>query len=157
VTKKSAEIVPLRGLATVARNRCCILDDDNHPLVETLVTIIVMLTLYVLDANSIVYAPLAGFVAATAFVLYMPSSKRDAISSYRPLEEVGKKSHGLYLMNLIVLSLMLIVIRALLPDLLDNQVLVQPILFAAGRAIPLIVMDITVRSLARPVYRYVFG
>jgi hypothetical protein len=60
-------------------------------------------------------------------------------------------------MNLIVLSLMLIVIRALLPDLLDNQVLVQPILFAAGLTILLMVMDITARSPARLVYRYVFG
>ena len=82
--------------------------------------------------KAILHAPLAGIVAATAFVLYMPSIKREAIPLYRQLEEVGKKSYGLYLMNLIVLSLVLIIIGVIAPGLFSLDILVQPILFIAA-------------------------
>ena len=93
---------------------------------------IVMLVLSILDAKKVLHAPLAGIVAATAFVLYMPSIKREAIPLYQQLEKVGKKSYGLYLTSLIVLSLVLIIIWDIAPALFGMDILVQPILFTAA-------------------------
>ena len=78
---------------------------------------LLMLALSFLNTKAILHAPLAGIAAATAFVLYMPSIKREAIPLYQQLEKVGKKSYGLYLLNLIVLSLVVIIIGAIAPGL----------------------------------------
>jgi peptidoglycan/LPS O-acetylase OafA/YrhL len=118
---------------------------------------IMMLALSILDANAIVRVPLAGLAAATAFVLYMPSIKREAIPLYRQLEQVGRKSYGVYLLELIVLFLALIVIQAFVPGLFDLDVLELSILFIAALAVPLVIMSIVAHSLLRGTYHYLFG
>ena len=87
----------------------------------------------------------------------MPSIKREAIPLYQQLEKVGKKSYGLYLLNLIVLSLVLIMIGAIAPGLFGLEFLLHPILFAAALFIPLIIMDMVARSPLRLTYHYLFG
>ncbi|MCU0508279.1 MAG: acyltransferase [Anaerolineae bacterium] len=115
------------------------------------------ITLSLLSTRGVLQAPLAGTFAAVSFVLFALTLKRERIPLYAQLEKVGKKAYGLYLLNLIVLSLMLIMISALAPALFGFEVLLYPILFTAALAIPIVVMDGVARSPLRPTYRYLFG
>jgi peptidoglycan/LPS O-acetylase OafA/YrhL len=101
--------------------------------------------------------PLARDVFPVFFVLLTPLIRRNAIPMVRELETVGKKSYGLYLSHLVVLELAFWALHSLLPWVLDYQVLLLPLLFAAGVAVPLLLMNGVGRSPARTVQRYVFG
>jgi len=100
---------------------------------------------------------LADFVYPLAFVLLLPTIKRDTIPWVRQLEEVGKHSYGLYLTHLITLDLALVAVNALLPNLLNFRIWLMPPLFVLALMIPLAVMSYVARSPARGLYRYVFG
>jgi peptidoglycan/LPS O-acetylase OafA/YrhL len=111
----------------------------------------------ILDAAGAIRFPLANFLAPLAFVLAIPSIRRDAIPLVRQFEKVGKKAYGLYLTNLIVLFILLVFVKALLPDTLRYMVFLLPFLFALGLCIPLFVMNHLERAPVRKAYPYVFG
>jgi hypothetical protein len=101
---------------------------------------------------------LAYYIFPLAFLFYAPTIKRNSIPMVRQLEEIGKRSYGLYLTHLIGLTFVFLGIQHLLPWLLNYQPLLQPVLFAAGLGIPLLVMNSSTRlPKFRPAYRYVFG
>jgi peptidoglycan/LPS O-acetylase OafA/YrhL len=118
---------------------------------------VILYALALLDVLYILEAPLARYLCPVAFMLITPTFQRNAIPLVRPLELIGKKAYGLYLMNLLVLDLILFSIQSLLPGLLAYYLLLLPILALATLAIPMLLMR-SVERLAKPVvHRYVFG
>lgn len=75
------------------------------------------------------------------------------------LREWGSKSFGVYLLNSPVLDLTARLIAIVLPALLPHQLIVQPILWVAGLAVPLLLMTAVShpKSPVRPYYQYLFG
>ncbi len=115
-------------------------------------------SLSALHTAKIIDFRLAGFIAAVSFVLFIPTLKRNSIPRVRELEDVGKRSYGLYLTHLVVLEFVFLAIANLLPGLLNYQFLLQPLLFGLGLIIPLAVMNwLTKLPATRSAYRYVFG
>lgn len=111
-----------------------------------------------LHLQSIVNAPWARLLCPFPLLFALPVVNRNEIPAVAHFELVGKHAYGLYLTHLIVIDLLLILIRALLPSLLNLQLLLVPLLFAAGLIFPIFVMKtLAQRPPARKVYRYVFG
>jgi peptidoglycan/LPS O-acetylase OafA/YrhL len=113
--------------------------------------------LALLHATSILECPLAGYLSSLTSMCLLPVIKRNSIPVVHRLEEVGKKSYGLYLMHLIVLSFGFLAVQLLAPWLLSYPILVAPILFALGVVIPVAVMNGAMRLMSRAPYRRVFG
>lgn len=90
-------------------------------------------------------------------VLLAPIVRRDQIPWVTWFEEVGKRSYGVYLTHLLVISLGLIVVETFMPGLFAHPWLLSAGLFAAGLFLPLFVMQLTWRLPARATWRYVFG
>lgn len=83
--------------------------------------------------------------------------KRERIPLASRLEQYGSKSYGLYLTNLIVISLLLAGIQVAAPWLLPHLIVVIPVLFLVTLNLPFWVMTLAERSPARLIQRYVFG
>jgi len=123
-----------------------------------LITTAIFFLFSILTSLSIVDFYASGYIFPLAFILFIPTIKRNSIPAVRQLEEIGKRSYGLYLSHLIVLTFVLLAIRSFIPWLLNYQFLLFPLLFAAGLGIPMAVMSRLARLPAtRSVYRYVFG
>jgi hypothetical protein len=83
--------------------------------------------------------------------------KRERIPLASRLEQYGRKSYGLYLTNLIAISLLLAGIRAVAPWLLPHLIIVIPVLFLVTLNLPFWVMTRAERQPTRLIQRFVFG
>ena len=96
---------------------------------------------------------------AVAFVLCFLAF--DKISTLLPTETIrhlGRRSYGIYLLHMRVISFVARVIRQVAPWMLAHQVLlIMPVTLAVGLGIPLLFMAFVNRSPARRSYRYLFG
>ncbi len=106
-----------------------------------------------LDARSIVTAPLARFISPIIFLFIIPVINRNSIPGVRPLEKIGKRSYGIYLSHLIILDITLRIFSEVFPRLFQYNFLLYPILFTIGLMIPISMMNFTSRSPARKYYR----
>lgn len=119
---------------------------------------VMLYLLALLDLQGMVNAAWARFLCPLPLMFVIPIISRNAIPAVSRLETIGKRSYGLYLTHLIVIDLLLVLIRFLAPSLLNFQLLLVPLLFAAGLFIPLLLMNgLAQRPPVRKVYRYVFG
>lgn len=119
---------------------------------------VVLFIISLLHARHLLNVPWAIFVFPFTFAFIIPVISRNGIPLVTQLEQVGKRSYGLYLTHLIVIDLLLVLIRFTAPSLLQFQWVLVPILFAAGLTLPLYAMNTVGRqSTGRKVYRYVFG
>lgn len=98
-----------------------------------------------------------GMLCPIPLVLLCIVIKRDRIPLANRLEQYGRKSYGLYLTNLIVISLLLAGIQVAAPGLLPHLIVVIPVLFFVTLNVPFWVMTLADRSPARLIQRYVFG
>lgn len=74
------------------------------------------------------------------------------------LYELGKRSYGIYLAHIPIISLTARVIRRIAPWMLAYQALLVLLLFVAGLGLALLAMEAVRRwPLTRRVYRYLFG
>lgn len=92
-----------------------------------------------------------------AFVLTFLAFEGMKIPAARWLAQLGGKSYGIYLTHF---SFMMIAAKAIyhvLPWLLSQQFLLQPLLFAIGLLAPLIMMEVVARSPLRRFTPYIFG
>jgi peptidoglycan/LPS O-acetylase OafA/YrhL len=83
--------------------------------------------------------------------------KRERIPLAGRLEQYGRKSYGLYLTNLIVISLLLAGIQVVTPWLLPHLIVVIPVLFVVTLNVPFWVMTLAESPPARLIQRFVFG
>jgi membrane-bound acyltransferase YfiQ involved in biofilm formation len=113
--------------------------------------------LAVLTELGLLNLTLAGLVCPVLVVLLFPLLRRDHLPAPATLEQLGKKSFGLYLTNLIVLNGMLAVVQALAPGLFGALWLLVPLLFVFTVVVPHGVMMALERWPTPAVHRYVFG
>lgn len=119
---------------------------------------IIIFLVGLLDAFGIITAAWARFICPVPLVLALPVINRNDIPALSLLETIGKRSYGVYLIHLIVIDLLLILIQHTIPDFLNYQLILFPILFLAGLYFPLLLMNSTSQHKPiRKVYRYVFG
>lgn len=98
-----------------------------------------------------------GLVFPIPLILLCIVIKRERIPLASRLEQYGGKSYGLYLTNLIVISLLLAGIQVAVPWLLPHLIVVIPVLVLVTLNVPFWVMTLADRSPARLIQRYVFG
>jgi peptidoglycan/LPS O-acetylase OafA/YrhL len=110
-----------------------------------------------LHVNGVVHLPLIADLAPLPFVMLLPAIDRRSIPLIGTLEEIGKRSYGLYLTHLLVLDLTLWVIGTAMPGLFHYQVALLPILFLVALQVPLLLMNSLARSPARAIYRFALG
>lgn len=98
-----------------------------------------------------------AMVSPIPLVLLCILIRREKIPLASRIEQYGSKSYGLYLTNLIVISLLLAGIQVATPWLLPHLIVVIPILFFVTLNVPFWIMTLADRSPARLIQRYVFG
>jgi peptidoglycan/LPS O-acetylase OafA/YrhL len=92
-----------------------------------------------------------------SLILTFAAYAESVVSATRPLDALGARSFGVYLIHAPVLELVARTCYHVGPLLLGNQLLFQSLLIAAGIGVPLLLMAAINRSPARPAYSYVFG
>jgi peptidoglycan/LPS O-acetylase OafA/YrhL len=118
---------------------------------------ILLFGLALLDAFSVINAPLALILCPLPFVLLLPGIKRDAIPLLRLFERVGRRSYGIYLTHLIIINLFLFGLASLTTWFFQFVILMAVFFFASGFGIPLFLMESVAKGRAKKVYRYIFG
>jgi peptidoglycan/LPS O-acetylase OafA/YrhL len=98
-----------------------------------------------------------GLASPIPLILLCIVIKRESIPLASRFEQYGRRSYGLYLTNLIVISLLLAGIQVAAPWLLPHLIVVIPVLFLVTINIPFWIMTLADRSPARLIQRYVFG
>jgi membrane-bound acyltransferase YfiQ involved in biofilm formation len=88
------------------------------------------------------------------FVIY----DRIKVPRAKTVYNLGAQSYGIYLIHLKAMEFASRIMRQVTPGVLAYQVLlVMPINFVIGLAVPLIMMKVVEKSPARRVYHYIFG
>jgi peptidoglycan/LPS O-acetylase OafA/YrhL len=104
-----------------------------------------------------VAVPLAGDLVPLPFVFLIPTISRNSIPFVRPLEKLGRRTYGIYLVHLIVIDLSLWISQALIPGLFAFPLALILLLFVLGLGVPYLIMESVARTPARQIYRYAFG
>jgi peptidoglycan/LPS O-acetylase OafA/YrhL len=111
----------------------------------------------VLDQLKLLQAPVAEIVCPIMLVPLLILIKRDQLPGVRSLEMVGKRAYGLYLTNLIALTLALAGFQAMAPEMVRHLLLLTPVLIVIALAAPQILIAAIDRLPTRAIQRYVFG
>lgn len=96
-------------------------------------------------------------IYAGLFLIAFLGFEQLALPGLKTISQIGTKSFGIYLAHSLALIYTSKLIYHFAPGLLGAQWIFQPILFAAGLGIPLVLMEITARSPARRFYSLLFG
>ena len=118
---------------------------------------VVLFALGALHWTHVIRLPLASYLSPVPLVLILPVLDRQSIPFVDALENIGKRSYGLYLTHLITLDLVLVAIAGFGRGLFRYPAALLPALFAVALLLPLFVMNSLARSRARVLYRYVMG
>ncbi len=124
------------------------------------ISLLVTLVLYGLATANLltaVNAVLAEVFCPLAAILLAPVIPRNRIPAVKFLENLGKRSYGLYLTNLVVINLLLFAVQSWLPFLLGWLSLLSIVLAAITFVLPGWLMSAVERIPGRSVYRAVFG
>ena len=105
-----------------------------------------------------VFEPAVPSLLAPVFgVLLLPLVRRELIPAVGFLESIGRRAYGLYLTNLIFLSLALLGIQVGLPWLLSRLLILVPLLFVLTTLALQTLIGVVERMPVPAVRRYVFG
>lgn len=96
-------------------------------------------------------------IYAGLFIITFLGFEHVALPSMKAISQIGTRSFGVYLVHSLALIYTSKLIYHFAPGILGMQWIFQPILFAAGLGIPLLLMEIAARSPARRFYSYLFG
>jgi peptidoglycan/LPS O-acetylase OafA/YrhL len=94
---------------------------------------------------------------ALVFLLVFIAYSDNNLPVSKPLEELGSRSFGIYLVHSPVMEYFSRAVYHFIPALLGAQILLQPMLIGLGLLVPLVFMYLVRRSPARPYYAYLFG
>ena len=125
-----------------------------------LATVIFTVVFYVLDVLNelnVLHFPLALALCPLFGLLLTPVIRRDAIPFFKTVEMVGKRSYGIYLTNLIIITVVLFAIHQVAAGLIGVFLVMIPLLFCLVLLISLGMMTLVERPPQRVVYRYLFG
>jgi peptidoglycan/LPS O-acetylase OafA/YrhL len=107
--------------------------------------------------SGILTAPMAGVLTPLFGVSVYPFISREQIPFIHAWEWLGRRAYGIYLSNLIWISLLLVVVESFAVGLLRNIYLLIPILSIATVAIVGLLMAGIEKLPVRGLRRYVFG
>ena len=96
-------------------------------------------------------------IYAGLFLIAFLGFEQAALPWMKTVSQIGTKSFGVYLAHSLALIYTSKLIYHFAPGILAMQWIFQPILYAAGLGIPLLLMEIVARSPARRYYSLVFG
>jgi len=96
-------------------------------------------------------------VYAGLFLIAFLGFEQAALPGMKAISQIGTKSFGVYLVHSLALIYTAKLVYHFAPALLGLQWVFQPILYAAGLGIPLLLMEIVARSPARRFYSVLFG
>jgi len=120
---------------------------------------VLSLVLYVtaaLDFLGLLVAPLATFFLPVAVIPLLPLLSRDSIPAARHFELLGRNAYGLYLTNLLLISLVLAGAQSVAPSLYLMSILLAALAGTVAIVTPSVAAAALARS--RPKLRlYVFG
>jgi fucose 4-O-acetylase-like acetyltransferase len=92
-----------------------------------------------------------------AFIVTILAFAQAKVPGRRPLDALGERSFGVYLIHAPVLELVSRTAYHVAPVLLAYQFAFQPLLIVMGLGVPILIMMVVNRSPARPFYNYLFG
>lgn len=93
-----------------------------------------------------------------AFILAVLAFYRQSSGLDQPIEELGLKSYGIYLIHSPVMEYTARAVYHLAPAVLGSQLLLQPLLIVAGLGVPLLLMGAVNRMpVVQRFYKYSFG
>jgi probable poly-beta-1,6-N-acetyl-D-glucosamine export protein len=113
--------------------------------------------LVVLNVLNVIVLPVAGIIEPIFFVLLIPIIQRQISPIFQWVEAIGKHSYGFYLANLIIMTLVLFGLKTLLPFLLQQYLILIPLLFILALYIPWGLMKLFESPPQSRISRYVFG
>lgn len=121
------------------------------------VALIAIFALAVLSNQQVLHLAVSGILVPIIGMMLIPTIRRDIVPFYRWVEDVGKRAYGLYLTNLIVVTLSLFGIRAIFPWLLKQYPLLIPVIYLLALFIPTALMRFIEKHSRQSLYRYLFG
>ena len=113
--------------------------------------------LALLTQISVIQVPLAEVLAPFFAIFLLLVVQRKAFPLVKFFETLSKRSYGLYLTNLLVLTLLIALVKTAFPAFLQLQPLLVPLLASITLTVPVWIMGLFERVPGRVVYRYVFG
>jgi surface polysaccharide O-acyltransferase-like enzyme len=100
---------------------------------------------------------LSTFLYAVAFILFFLTLDASSMPFTRAIDQIGSRSYGIYLLHTKVQDFVAKITYHIVPWLLSQQILYQPVLVVSSVGILLLFMAGVAKSPARKFYRYLFG
>ena len=131
-------------------------------LIKKTLPVIILLSiaafvLAALNEIEVIKFTLAEWFLPIAVVWLFPIIDRKKIPFLSFFENLGKRSYGLYFMNLIIINLLIFLTAKLIPVLYFSETLVVGILVFITIILSLQLMQWVERGPGRKLYRYIFG
>lgn len=103
------------------------------------------------------FSPLGGYLLPLFVIPLFTLVKREDIPFIKILEELGRRAYGIYLSNLVWLTLLLSLVATILPGLVDQMLILTPILIVLTIGLVWITMTVLERFPVRGLRRYIYG
>ena len=100
---------------------------------------------------------LAEWLLPIITMLLLPFISRNSIPFVRFFEGLGKRSYGIYFMNLIIIKLLVFLLANIFPAIFRVETLLVIILSIFTYFTTTLLMEKLEKSSARKFYRYIFG
>lgn len=123
----------------------------------TVVIFFLFLMFAILDKISIIQIPQASHIAPLAFICLLPAIDRNAIPMAKSFEQIGKRSYGFYLTQIVVLDLILYLIHAIIPTMFLHPLVLAVLCFAIALFAPWGLMIQMAKPPTNRIYAYLFG
>jgi len=133
---------------------------DSHKKVVSICLGIATLIIVMINLVATIFNyqwPWVKYIVVVPFILLSVLWEREKFPFYKAFERLGKRSYGLYLINLVIFDLSILIFTPILLINSDLMVLYFIILFAITIFLPVLLMDWIEKILNRKVYRFVFG
>jgi probable poly-beta-1,6-N-acetyl-D-glucosamine export protein len=115
------------------------------------------LILSILDKISIINVPQASYIFPLAFVCLLPTIDRYSIPWVKSLEQIGKRSYGFYLAQIVILDLALYLVHVLAPGMFLFPIILAILCFLLVLFVPWGLMIQISRPPTNRIYAYFFG
>lgn len=121
------------------------------------VIFLLSLILSILDRVSIIDVPQAIYIFPLAFVCLLPVIDRNSIPMVKSLEQIGKRSYGFYLTQIVILDLILYLVHVLVPGMFSYPIILAGLCFLLVLYLPWTLMIQMAKPPTNRIYAYLFG
>ena len=136
---------------------------SNSAVVKQYLKILfIVLTLLILAVNLVSVlgfysSPWIKYLLPLPFVLLSIFWQREKIPFFKFFERLGKRSYGIYLINLIVLDILVLILISVLKTIPGFPLFYFVILFAITVSLPIFMMERFEKLVSKRIYRLIFG